>query len=584
VWDRLRRRVRSGDEGFTLVELLVTMFIIATVLLGLVGVQVSALITTTLAKQRQQATALANQAMEELRALPFSTVSGGLYSGDLAGDPNIAGSAFKPSYDASIDETLVTSGIQPVAYATPLYPHVASNTVGGISFATSTYVTLAGVDASEGYWLTVIVDWTSKNTGWVKKTTVVRTRAYSPSGCLSTTDHPFSGPCQNFLDGSAGTTGAAVTVAATTDGADIISGVDLTSATLDLPLLSSGIRSEQVLSATAQPATSGGQYVTSSGTESWDATAASTQADTDPGSGALSTPDYEQVSQSAGSAPSAPNAGGWSLTVDDGSSDTVSSASTLQATSGTNCADTYGTIVTNNGPCGSAAGTSGGGGVTLAMPSAAGGSRTFEILQTGAPANDSRAFTSLYTSPSASYCSGTSSIGCVHADSVEYLGDVTAGGLGSGYTTATNGFNNSLVTVTGYTARASAESGIGTLNSVNSLAGSLTYWTGTAGGYTTVPLSTPGTYDVAAASATYATGVTVTASAQITISAGQLTTDGAAPCQTDACATVSTSGGVVAIFTYNFADSVGNIIANFTATVNLGAATAHTSYKAAYSG
>src|SRR5690348_12820879 len=109
MWQRLVRALRSvrnnrDDSGFTMVELIVTMVIISTVLLGLVGVQISSLVTTSAAKQRQQASALANQSMEELRALPFATVSGGLYSGDLTADPNISGSYFKPAYDTAINE------------------------------------------------------------------------------------------------------------------------------------------------------------------------------------------------------------------------------------------------------------------------------------------------------------------------------------------------------------------------------------------------------------------------------------------------------------------------------------------------
>jgi type IV pilus modification protein PilV len=56
--------------GFTLIELLVVMVILAGCLLGLMTVQVSALRSVTVAKERQQATALTNRTMEQLRALP----------------------------------------------------------------------------------------------------------------------------------------------------------------------------------------------------------------------------------------------------------------------------------------------------------------------------------------------------------------------------------------------------------------------------------------------------------------------------------------------------------------------------------
>ena len=51
------RRRPQADDGFTLIEVVLTLFVISFVLLGLVTVQVKALGSVSLAKERQQGTA-----------------------------------------------------------------------------------------------------------------------------------------------------------------------------------------------------------------------------------------------------------------------------------------------------------------------------------------------------------------------------------------------------------------------------------------------------------------------------------------------------------------------------------------------
>jgi len=119
----------SGDGGFSLVEVIVAMVVIAVGLLGLMAVQVRSLSTVALAKERQTATGLASRAMEQLRAVPYTVLQGGVVCSELAGDPDVAVTApsgscsatFSPSYDTSIAaESIVTTTAAQVA---PLSPH-----------------------------------------------------------------------------------------------------------------------------------------------------------------------------------------------------------------------------------------------------------------------------------------------------------------------------------------------------------------------------------------------------------------------------------------------------------------------------
>src|SRR6266542_1043590 len=87
---RTRSRLR-GEAGFTLVELMVAVGIMLVALLALAYTATIGFSDIALARQRQGATGLANQTMEQIRALPFDVLKKGLSNAELAGggDPNI---------------------------------------------------------------------------------------------------------------------------------------------------------------------------------------------------------------------------------------------------------------------------------------------------------------------------------------------------------------------------------------------------------------------------------------------------------------------------------------------------------------
>src|SRR3989442_9212686 len=87
---RLRSRMRS-EGGFTLIELMVAVGIMLVALLALAYTATIGFSDIALARQRQGASGLANQTIEQIRALPFDVVKKGLGNTDLSSgsDPNI---------------------------------------------------------------------------------------------------------------------------------------------------------------------------------------------------------------------------------------------------------------------------------------------------------------------------------------------------------------------------------------------------------------------------------------------------------------------------------------------------------------
>ena len=81
----LRRiRVRLAPEGgFTLVELMVALGVILLALLAMAYTATIGFSDISLARQRQTATGLANEAMERVRALSFDKITAGHANSDL---------------------------------------------------------------------------------------------------------------------------------------------------------------------------------------------------------------------------------------------------------------------------------------------------------------------------------------------------------------------------------------------------------------------------------------------------------------------------------------------------------------------
>ena len=79
------------DDGFTLIEAAMATLVLIVAVLSLTTVLVNSLTDTTFGRQRNAATNLANQTVEELRALPWTAIEQGMSSTDVSqsSDPNV---------------------------------------------------------------------------------------------------------------------------------------------------------------------------------------------------------------------------------------------------------------------------------------------------------------------------------------------------------------------------------------------------------------------------------------------------------------------------------------------------------------
>jgi prepilin-type N-terminal cleavage/methylation domain-containing protein len=94
---------RRGDDGFTLVEVMVAMFVFALVASAALGLTVSTLRAAADSRSRTQAKEVAAQVIESMRQLPFSVESGTSASKDLLDTyfPNLTSPAAAPSCGAA---------------------------------------------------------------------------------------------------------------------------------------------------------------------------------------------------------------------------------------------------------------------------------------------------------------------------------------------------------------------------------------------------------------------------------------------------------------------------------------------------
>ena len=146
-----RRGRTRGDDGVTLVEIMVALTIASAVFLALALAAIAGVKGTLMARQNQLAGDMMNQAIERVRALDFADVA--MVTGDssLATDSRIVSSKFNPG--TGVAENLVFA---PVG---TLNPHTTTETQNGTTYTISRYVTQPAGISSGTRRLTVVVTW-----------------------------------------------------------------------------------------------------------------------------------------------------------------------------------------------------------------------------------------------------------------------------------------------------------------------------------------------------------------------------------------------------------------------------------------
>jgi prepilin-type N-terminal cleavage/methylation domain-containing protein len=574
------------DDGFTLIEIIVAMFLTLILMTVVLAVLVSGLQTISLARQRQTATSLTTQSMERLRALDYASVT----VDNPAAWPMDAGLSY------------VSGGAPPLFAPSSVLPGVSepllvnnysgkrvSSPIDGVNYVVQTYVTdpVPSAGQQQVYNLTVITSWSS-SVSHGQRNVAQRSVLFSPSGCLTAADHPFSGPCQSAFVAHAGQSLGGFTVSADSSTGNI-DGFDGRMISLALPVLSSDLTMEQTASAKGLVGTIEGRS-----TGATDAIAggvgASVAVTSDPSSASPQTKTSTAM-QSSGEVSLSGALGQLVAHAPTGTSGTSSAAIYADLTLCRNGTAAGLGLVT--GPVGalrpcvsSSVDTNASSGfIALRAPTAV-GSVDALLVSLGTGAAVSRAVAAnLASAMSGTACDASTPAiatgGCVHAAVTRSLGTVSV--LDPTGSLAPPAGYQGLWYVDGLTETASSESGRGARNPTYTKSGTLHWWNGLT--YVVVPLNgfgsagSPADITLPSVTLTYPDGLTVTASGAVTVNHPTSVLQGASACTATCPAGVDGSSTVRSILTFQV--TKGASTSTFGMAADLGGLIANSSFKAA---
>ena len=240
------------------------MLVMAIVLIAIITVQARALTTNADSQARQVSTAVANQAMEQFRSMPWNSLQKGLASNFLSaagGDPFVAGTLLTVNGKNYTLKIAPSSNDQDLTKPRPpLFTSTGSNATvqtspsgNGDQYTVRAYTTVDESGSANTVGLVVVSSWKSRVTG---KTlyTVLTSAAYSASGCGSTLNAPYLAACQASFDSQA-SAGQVVVGATATDmlgnPVPMLPGSAFYTFSMATATASAGVSSLQVSTATA---------------------------------------------------------------------------------------------------------------------------------------------------------------------------------------------------------------------------------------------------------------------------------------------------------------------------------------------
>ena len=607
-------RLRSDERGFSLLETVIAITVIFGALLTLSYAATIGFQYESLARQKQTATGIADQIMEQTRGLAWDRITAGHLSSDLAGDPNLVTSC---SGDAAGVYRLLSctaqtgrpgSGERVVAGASscasgspdcvyPLVRHAGQITQNNIGYTWRTYdtnncptVTTAGCTATTPYRVTVIVTWTGGRAA-PNKIVQVQSLFWSPTGCRSTSTHPFAAPCQPFFLGVSSVAQGNINVVGTVAGTTFESG-DLSTSGVE-----SSVQQEQLSQAEGSFKQSGVRLVDSLGVETAAGDiAASSAADTDPGTGAST---WSEVTCGttvvcAGGSVSTGSSNTVVLTAPGG--ETARSDSTTAAGAANICPPPTDTGQTDGKPCSGSRIQQGGtlsAVMTLNGAAPMGSATLARIL--AAAGSPNKTFSDRVQYSATGLCSPiTGSDGCLEQTTTRAVGTVNVGALPANVLatlpwTGVNPWNGYYFSILGYTDGATAA--VGTNSSSSAAGGNVPAPTASIGvggtvhcwnglGYTSVSASSATAVTCAPFDFTWLIGghlVRVRMSGTTSPAVITRSPLAAASSQTDVTAQITPPGATITYVVW----VDGATVADLTITVNLNTLEARGSYAAA---
>lgn len=506
-WLHRRRSDDAGEAGFTLIELVIACGVLALVLASLAYTGTMAFADAALSRNRSAAASLANQALEQVRALPYNTVALGLATSDISSGTDPAITSVGGVY--RFDGERIPNGNN--AAIVPLVPHQSATVLDATTYTTSAYVTYLDDDiTSRALRVTVRVSWASPLREGAQKFVDAQTVIYSPglgddgSGCGSNATHPFAAPCQAFLYGNTSSGDGAITFSAFAGTA--ITGVDLAEASLFLPTQATHMAIEQVQTATASAQTSGIRLRRASdGTDIPSGrTLVDAGSDSDP-----SQPKPVRDTSSTGPQASATiqlSGSGNSLQLVSSAGDTATATATMTANGANPCANADNPAVNQNDsqPCANATSTQGG---TMNAQLNLNGLGNAVLASVGS-ATSSAGFVNRDVTPQATSCTTTSDDGCIHARQRSAIGTVNVGGLLSVLAPLGPAGFDYLLKLTGFSRTVTAEAGYGNADPSITNSGVIQYWNGF--GYTSINVASGTSMSIPIADVVVTNGLTTT--------------------------------------------------------------------------